>query len=415
MEAIALNKVQEFTKNLNLESNYSNVRTSAANALENMDFPTTRVEDWKYTRVAKLSKMSLETNNVSINDVSEFVVPHLDTNLLVFVNGYFQENVSSYNSDECTIGLTSQTDVEELGSQLDANQNVFTALNTAYFTDGFVVKVAKNKVVSKPIQILNLSKGENVISNTRNVIVLEQSAEANLILNSASLDNGVNLNNGVTEVVVKENAKVNITKIQNESEHTYNINSEAVYQEKNSVFTMTTVTVGGQLVRNNPIIKVDGENCETNIYGAFIPKGKAHFDNHTVVDHLKSNCESNELYKGILDDQSTGVFNGKVYVRENAQKINAYQSNGNVVLTDTAKINSKPELEIYADDVKCSHGCTIGQLDEDALFYLRARGLGEASAKNLLVSAFVSDTLDLVKHDEVVEYIESIFNKKFGW
>ena len=206
-----------------------------------------------------------------------------------------------------------------------------------------------------------------------------------------------------------------INKLQVESGTDFHLSREAVKQEKNSNFTLNTLTFNGNFVRNDVNVLVNGQNVETNLNGAYLVRNNQLVDNHTVVDHLVANCQSNELYKGVLYDKSTAVFNGKVFVRPDAQKINAFQSNGNVLLSDDASVNSKPELEIYADDVKCSHGSTTGQLDENAVFYLRARGLSEKSAKELLVSAFISDVLNKIENEEVLNFTNSYLNKEFGW
>ena len=203
--------------------------------------------------------------------------------------------------------------------------------------------------------------------------------------------------------------------MQFEGETSSHISTEQIDQGKNSTFTINTVTLNGLLVRNNLNIAVNGQNCTSNLNGAYLLKGKQHVDNHTVVDHRVANCNSNELYKGVIDDKATAVFNGKVFVRKDAQKINAFQSNGNVLLTDTATVNSKPELEIYADDVKCSHGSTTGQLDEEAVFYLRARGLSEKSARKLIVSAFIGEVLEKIEDDNVTDFVQKLLKDRFDW
>jgi Fe-S cluster assembly protein SufD len=200
-----------------------------------------------------------------------------------------------------------------------------------------------------------------------------------------------------------------------EDEGNFHISTEQVAQEKNSTFSINTITLNGSFLRNNLNIEVNGTNCSTHLNGAYLLNGNQHVDNHTIVDHKMPNCESNELYKGVIDGNSTAVFNGKVFVRKDAQKINAFQSNGNVLLSDNATIDSKPELEIYADDVKCSHGSTTGQLDETAIFYLRARGISEKSARNLLVSAFIEDVLSKIKSEEMLSKVHEILKQKYGW
>ena len=206
-----------------------------------------------------------------------------------------------------------------------------------------------------------------------------------------------------------------VDKIQAEGTGDFHIGTEQVIQERDSTFTLTTSTFSGAIVRNNVHVQVIGENAETNLFGTYLLNDKQVVDNHTTVDHKVAHCLSNELYKGVIDDKATAVFNGKVFVRKDAQKINAFQSNANVLMSDDATVNSKPELEIYADDVKCSHGSTTGQLDEEAVFYLRARGISEKSARNLVVSAFVNDALEKTENEEILAYIYSLVKERFGW
>ena len=220
--------------------------------------------------------------------------------------------------------------------------------------------------------------------------------------------------NSVAEFFLSTNAQIEYNKLQNKSGESYQIATEQVYQEANSNFTINTITLDGTLVRNNLNIEVHAEGCETNLNSIYLGKGSNHIDNHTIVDHLKPNCNSNEVYKGILDDNSVGVFNGKVFVRPDAQKTNAFQQNNNILLTDDAVINSKPELEIYADDVKCSHGSTTGQIDDEALFYLQARGISKKSAMNLMIAAFVKDALESISIESFKNYIDQKLDKHFG-
>ena len=203
--------------------------------------------------------------------------------------------------------------------------------------------------------------------------------------------------------------------MQSEPGADFHFSREVVKQHKDSNMTINTLTLNGNFVRNDVGISVAGQNAESNLNGAYILRNNQLVDHHTVVDHLVANCQSNELYKGVLYDKSTAVFNGKVFVRQDAQKINAFQSNGNVLMSDDATVNSKPELEIYADDVKCSHGSTTGQLDEEAIYYLRARGLSEKSAKELLVSAFIADVLNKIENKEVIDYVNVTLSKSLGW
>ncbi len=270
-------------------------------------------------------------------------------------------------------------------------------------------------IVEKPIQIVHVLTGENTISNVRNVIISERFSEAEIVQVFLTENAVESFSNNVTEIFVEENAKLTLDKLQNEVERNFHVSTEHVKQAKSSNFKINTITLNGGLVRNDLFIDVDGENVDTHLNGTYVLKGNQHVDNHTTVDHLKANCESNELYKGVVDENATAVFNGKVFVRQDAQKINAYQSNGNVLLSDSASVNSKPELEIYADDVKCSHGSTTGQLDDEAIYYLRARGISEKSAKALMVTAFIGDVIEKIDNESVVEYVHTELHNRFGW
>jgi Fe-S cluster assembly protein SufD len=332
------------------------------------------------------------------------------------VNGFYQKELSSFSTEDgIVISPLSQTEDIKPNSVEITTDEVFSALNTAYATDGIAVKIGAGKTLSKPVEVINIQTGESVISNTRNVIIAEGSSSAHIILGYYSKDAHQCFSNVISEITVGANAQLTIDKIQYESNENYTVATEQVKQDKDSTFTINTITLDGELVRNNLNIEVLGHNCETNLNGAYLTKGKQHVDNHTVVDHQVAHCESNELYKGVMDDDSTAVFNGKVFVRKDAQKINAFQSNGNVLLSGNATVNSKPELEIYADDVKCSHGSTTGQLDEEAVFYLRARGLSDKNARKLLVSAFIGDVLDKISTEEVRAHVDKMLLDRFGW
>ena len=393
------------------------LRTRAKQALDEMSFPTTRTEAWKYTRVAKIKNAALaiaEPKSVS----GTF---GLDTNSLkfVFVNGHFSKELSSSAyPDGLKILALSQMDEAErnvLGESLALDTDVFTAFNTAYATDGLYVHVSAKMIIEPTIEIIQINDGSNVLSNLRHVLRSEAFSEVKFVQHSLSLTGESNFTNVVTEIAVARNAKMTIDKLQEENENCFQVSREFVDQGQDSNFTINTVTLNGGLVRNDLNIEVNGQNCETHLNGAYILKGNQHVDNHTVVDHKVAHCESNELYKGVISEKATAVFNGKVFVRKDAQKINAFQSNGNVLLGNDASVNSKPELEIYADDVKCSHGSTTGQLDEEAVFYLRARGLSDASARQLMVGAFVGEVFEKVENEAVGGRIHKILQERFDW
>jgi Fe-S cluster assembly protein SufD len=308
--------------------------------------------------------------------------------------------------------------IKEVGSEelkdIGLENHFFAAINLAYAEDGLFIEIEANKQLKKPIEIVHVSNG-NKITNLRHIFRVKRHAKAEITMSYLSSEKSVSFLNVISNIELEDGAYLTMNKLQVESGTDFHFSREAVKQEKNSNFTLNTLTFNGNFVRNDVTVLVNGQNVETNLNGAYLVKNNQLVDNHTVVDHLVANCQSNELYKGVLYDKSTAVFNGKVFVRPDAQKINAFQSNGNVLLSDDASVNSKPELEIYADDVKCSHGSTTGQLDENAVFYLRARGLSEKSAKELLVSAFISDVLNKIENEEVLNFTNSYLNKQFGW
>lgn len=397
------------------------LRNTASDVLKNIDFPTTRDEAWKYTRVAKIKNTTFNIQPAEIGSADAYLIPGLEGSRLVFVNGSYQENLSEIKEESgisvspLSAGKHQEWSGDYLGTILPVEGEIFNAMNTYYATDGVAIHIAKKTVAAESIQVIFVTTGENTFSGNRNLIVCEDFGSAHITLGFFSENANASLNNVASEIFVGANAQLTIDKIQAEDASAFCISTEQVKQDKDAVFTINTITLDGGLVRNNLSIAVDGQNSETNLSGAYILRGKQHVDNHTVVDHRVAHCLSNELYKGVMDEQSTAVFNGKVFVRKDAQKINAFQSNGNVLLSDNATVNSKPELEIYADDVKCSHGSTTGQLDEEAVFYLRARGLSETSARALMVAAFIGDVLEKVENEHVREFIDRILLEKFGW
>lgn len=416
MTVIVPNKVN-FTKALNSTSiavDKSDIE-KAYQTLENTPLPTTRTEAWKYTRVTKIGNVEFQNLPAKINSIDAYkIVDSACT--FVFVNGHFSSALSSRKVPVgVTIELLSELKDGLTPTTVKLEGEIFNATNTAHLTDGVRIKIASKAIVDTPIQIIHVLKGDRVISNFKTIVKAEKFSKSSIVQGFFSEEGESNFCNNVTEVSVENNAFLTIDKIQYESEQSFHVNTEEIQQDENSNFTINTFTLNGGLVRNNLHINVNGENCESHLNGAYLLKNKQHVDNHSIVDHKVPNCESNELYKGVIDDNSTAVFNGKVFVRQDAQKINAFQSNGNVLLSDSATINSKPELEIYADDVKCSHGSTTGQLDEEAVFYLRARGLSEKSARHLMVSAFIGEVIEKVENEEVLNFIHGILKERFGW
>jgi Fe-S cluster assembly protein SufD len=413
-------------ENLNIASAVNFVlplanRNRAAEILQTLEYPTTRMEAWKYTRVAKIKNTKFSVSKIADEnlDLAPFLIPNLKGSRIVFVNGFYQEKLSVFE-EESGISISSLSQnptwiANYMDSILPIDGEYFNAMNSYTATDGVAIHIAKKSNIQQSVQVIFINSCKNTYASNRNVIVCEDFASAHISLGFFSENADNSFQNVVSEIFVGTNANLTIDKLQLENESSFTIATEQVKQEKDATFTINTITLDGGLVRNNLSIAVDGQNSETNLSGAYVLRGKQHVDNHTVVDHKVAHCVSNELYKGVMDENSTAVFNGKVFVRKDAQKINAFQSNGNVLLSDNATINSKPELEIYADDVKCSHGSTTGQLDEEAVFYLRARGISEKSARALMVAAFIGEVLEKIENEAIRDFVDQKLLEKFGW
>ena len=410
------NKVLEFVADFKKPETISKVRKQAMEALNGMDFPNTKVEEWKYTRVKKYVKKKYKQVQKTI-DVEEYKIEGLEAHLLVFVNGYFDEKASTILEDDAV----SIQKIEDLDEEYyievldDTHENVFSLINKAYQTGGVYIQIKKDKKAKYPIHLMHILDGEEVIANARHFIQSESGSKAEMVLTYQSKNSENSFTNIVLEGEIETNASLIINKVQTEDKNVLHISRELFIQDESSNFLMNTITTGGILTRNGLDVLVEGENCYTEINGAYLGKEKQHIDNHTFIDQMYSHCTTNETYKGVMDDSSTGVFNGIILVRPNAQKIEAYQSNKNILLSGKATVNSKPELEIYADDVRCSHGSTIGELDKEAIYYLRTRGISEELAKHLMISAFIGDILDKIEDKPLRKYLDELFLSDFGW
>lgn len=394
--------------------------TARATIHNGLDFPTSRDEYWKYTRVASIVGKEYKQNESRLNSVAEFEIPDSEFKTLVFVNGVYDSKLSDTMPQGVSVVSIAKAEgdvkaemLEHLGAYMDNKKHAFNAFNTSYFLDGAFIQVDDKAIIKDPVRILHVSCGEEQATNCRNLVMIGNNAEASFIHQFEGKDNAGSFTNAVTEIVVGEGANGHYYLMENEGEGTSHVNSTQVVQKRDSRFSMVTVTKSGQLVRNNLNFSITGQGCESNLNGIYFTSGTQHIDNHTYADHQMPNCNSNELYKGVMTDRSTGVFNGKIMVQRDAQQTNAFQSNQNILLSDRATVNAKPELEIYADDVKCSHGCTIGQLDEEAMFYLQSRGLSKKAASQLLVRAFAGDVLELVEVPELREDIQRFIDGKF--
>jgi len=427
-----IKKFEQFEASLNGEASSSlhGIRQQGIKAFDQIGLPSAKHEEYKFTNLGKVLEKKFDwiaphhtISEIDIDALSAFQIPNLDAYRIVFINGVYAEALSDHDNAQVTItelqkATESHPEIfkKHFGQHAAFEDDAFVALNTAFVKNGTFIKVDKNVVVDKPIVIYNLSdaSANESVNYPRNLVLAGISSQVSIVEIFGTIGSHNSLVNTVTEIVMEENAIVDYHKIGNDSEQAYHVGLTQVHQSNNSTFNANTIAFGGAMIRNNLRIKSDGEGCNSNMYGLYLLDGKSHVDNHTVVDHLKPNSESNELYKGILDGQSKGVFNGKVYVRREAQKTNAFQSNKNILLTDDATVNTKPQLEIWADDVKCSHGCTTGQLDLEALFYLQARGIDKDKAKAMLLYAFAIDVLEHVKIEALKEHLDHIIAKRFN-
>jgi Fe-S cluster assembly protein SufD len=404
------------------------LRRAALQKFEQLGFPTIRHEEWKYSNVTNFLKETFELGSpttLTADDLTSLQIPSMDGNILTFVNGIYNADLSRIISPAEQVQITSFADAlkskpDLLGTYFahyaDYQESAFTALNTALASDGVVIQVPANVTVEQPIllRFITDARESNVASQPRNLILVGKNAEVTVAESFRTLGDQASFVNIVTEIVVERDARMQYYKVQDETEKAYHIGTTQVQQADNSHFYSATVTLNGNFVRNNLNIVLNGQHAEAYMYGLYMPNGRQHVDNHTLVDHAMPNSYSSELYKGILDDNGTGVFNGKIFVRPDAQKTNAYQSCKNVVLSPGASMNTKPQLEIYADDVKCSHGTTTGKLNDEALFYMRSRGIPKDEARTLLLYAFAQDVLSQIKIEPIRDYLNQVVTQKLA-
>jgi Fe-S cluster assembly protein SufD len=377
------------------------LREEALRRFCEMGFPTHKHEEWKYTPLRALTRAFYEPAQEP--PVPDLQLPAVfEGPQIVFLNGFFQPHLSTPLDQEGvffgTLSQFAEKTLSEgrdlLGSCAPADWQFFVALNTAFFSDGAFLHVPKNTVAESPLIIRYLSTASSpTLICPRNLILVEENSQAIIIEEYETVGEGAVWTNAVTEFLLGDGAVAHHVKIQRESTETHHLSFLATRQGRSSSLTSHVIGLGGALTRNEILAVLDGEGGECFLNGLYLLKGHQHYDTRTVLDHAQPFCSSREFYKGILDDESHGVFSGKIVVRPGAQKTDAKQSNMNLLLARGATINSKPQLEIFADDVKCTHGATIGRIDEEALFYLRSRGMDEASARSLLIYAFASEIL----------------------
>ena len=418
-----------FEEKIDTHSELHEVRSNAIKNFENKGFPTKKEEAWKYTSLNAILKNDFSVfpkkdNAIEFKDVKKYFLHEIDTYKLVFIDGIFSSFLSSTTHDGLDVCLMSSAltkpkykmVIDTYFNQIASKEESLTSLNTAFSLEGAYINIPKSKVVEKPIEIIYFSSGTEaaLMVQPRNLIVVGENAHVQIVERHQSLNSNPVLTNSVTEIFAQKRAIVDYYKIQNDVQTANLIDNTYIAQKQESRVAVHTFSFGGNITRNNLNFYHQGERIDSTLKGITIIGDKQHVDHYTLVQHATPNCESHQNYKTILNDSSTGVFNGKIFVEKEAQKTDAFQQNNNILIGDKATINAKPQLEIFADDVKCSHGCTIGQLDESAMFYMQQRGIPKKEAKALLMYAFTSEVTNSVKIPELKAKIARIIADKLG-
>lgn len=405
------------------------VRNHAIKNFENKGFPTKKEEAWKYTSLNAILKNDFSVfpkkdNAIEFKDVKKYFLHEIDTYKVVFIDGIFSSFLSSTTHDGLDVCLMSSAltkpkykmVIDSYFNQIASKEESLTSLNTAFSLEGAYINIPKSKVVEKPIEIIYFSTGTEaaLMVQPRNLIIVGENAHVQIVERHQSLNSNPVLTNSVTEIFAQKRAIVDYYKIQNDVQTANLIDNTYIAQKQESRVAVHTFSFGGNITRNNLNFYHQGERIDSTLKGITLIGDKQHVDHYTLVQHATPNCESHQNYKTILHDSATGVFNGKIFVEKEAQKTDAFQQNNTILIGDKATINAKPQLEIFADDVKCSHGCTIGQLDESAMFYMQQRGIPKKEAKALLMYAFTSEVTNSVKIPELKAKIARIIADKLG-
>lgn len=401
------------------------IRQSAMSHFIELGFPTTDHEEWRFTPVTAIEKLPFKpvqnyaADGLTRQSIERFGFGGLNCSRLVFVNGHFSPDLSVIKEQLPGVRISSlargwSTDravmEPHLARHARSDENSFTALNTSFFQDGAFIHIPKGVVLAEPILILYISTaGEaGATSYPRNLIIAERESKATIIESYVSVIDAPYFTNAVTEIVVGENASLEHCKVQRESLQAFHVSAIQMQQERSSRLLSHSIAIGAKLARNDLRDVFEGEGASSVLNGLYMANGDQLIDHHTIIDHAKAHCESHEYYNGVLDDRSRGVFNGKIFVRKDAQKTDAKQTSRALLLSDDAMVDAKPQLEIFADDVKCTHGSTVGQLDDDAIFYLRARGIGLEQARQMLVIAFAGEILERITTDAVRNELDQL-------
>jgi Fe-S cluster assembly protein SufD len=418
-----------FEDGLDLTDTVHETRARALKVFEDKGFPSKKDELWKYTSLEALiredySLFPKSEINIELKDVKKYFLYDTDTYKVIFIDGVYSPFLSNTTHDGLDVCLMSaalskpkyRSLINTYFNKIAPSDESLTALNTSYAKEGAFVYIPKKTVAEKPIEIIHFSSGDqdSLWLQPRNLIVIDKNSQVQIIERHQSLKEHAVVTNSVTEIYVHEEAFVDYYKLQNDLTTASLIDNTFIQQEKNSHASVHTFSLGGKLIRNNLRYFHKGKYILSTLKGLTILQGKQHVDHSTMVHHSQPNCESHQDYKGIFSERSEGVFNGQILVDKIAQKTNAFQQNNNVLLDEKATVNSKPQLEIFADDVKCSHGCTIGQMDEEALFYLRTRGIPKKEARALMTYAFANNVLESVQLPSLKKRINGQIAKKLG-
>nr|WP_314866036.1 Fe-S cluster assembly protein SufD [uncultured Flavobacterium sp.] len=424
-----LSSFMAFEERVDVQTELHDLRTLAIKNFEDKGFPTKKDEAWKYTSLNAILKkdFSVFPKNeftIEFKDVKKYFLHEIDTYKVVFIDGVFSSHLSSTTHDGIDVCLMSSAltkpkykmVIDTYFNQIASKDESLTSLNTAFANEGAYINIPKSKVADKPIEIMYFSTGSEaaLLVQPRNLVIVGENSHVQIIERHQCLNENAVLTNSVTEIFAQKRAIIDYYKIQNDELEANLIDNTYVSQKQESHVSVQTFSFGGNLTRNNLNFYHFGERLTSTLNGITIIGDKQHVDHYTLVHHAQPNCESFQDYKGIFSDRSTGVFNGKVYVEKEAQKTNAFQKSNNILLSDKATINAKPQLEIFADDVKCSHGCTVGQLDETALFYMQQRGIPKKEAKALLMYAFSNAVIENIKIPELKNRITAIIANKLG-
>ena len=405
------------------------LRRAALARFEELGFPTTRDEEWRFTNVSPIARTNFmpagrpEAGAVSMEQIDRFLFHGHAGHRLVFVNGHFVPELSDAGTAPAGVvvdGLAASLErypdlvTQHLSRHARVDENGFTALNAAFMQDGAFLLVPDNTVLPEAIHLLYvaLPGSEPLLAAPRNLFVVGRNSRVAIVESYVALGSGAYLTNVVSELVVGENATVEHDRLQMEDAAAYHVGTINMYQLGNSTVTSNSISLGGSIVRNTVTAVLDAPGSTCTLNGLSLATGSQIIDNHTAIDHAKPHCQSHELYKSILDGASRGVFNGKIFVRKDAQKTDAKQTNQTLLLSDDATVDTKPQLEIFADDVKCTHGATVGQLAGEQLFYLRARGIDEIAARDMLTFAFAADVIDRVHVEPLREQLDTLLHTR---